>query len=62
MGVDELESGQAKFDGHETQFGKKNISWIFRAGSKNAFNIAHVTSLVGRSVDRCQVGARHSYR
>ena len=60
VGVDELESGQAKFDGHETSFGKRNIFWIFRVGSKNQFNIIHVTSLKGQSVDRCQVGARHS--
>ena len=53
VGIDELESGQAKFDGHETSFGKRNIFWIFRVGSKNQFNIIHVTSLKGQSVDRC---------
>ena len=64
MGINELESGQAKFDGHETSFGKKMISWIFRVGSKNPFNIADVsvtcTARSEKSVDGCQVGARHS--
>ena len=43
MVIDELKSGQAKFDGLETSFRKKNIFWIFFIGSKNPFNIGYVT-------------------